>query len=263
MKRALFLCAIFVFIQLFLGTIASAFTMIIIGDTDVDTIMSNPTYLNMLGGLLIICNIIMFALVGYMFTNNCLGAFKDRIHKATGKVWLWGIITLILLMFTINGITDICNVPDILMAQMGEMMENPLCIIAITLIGPIGEEIVFRRGVLEALQETPRFAPWAIVISSLLFGIIHFNPVQIIGAFLLGLFFAWIYVASNKNLLLPIVFHVINNTTSTVMSYALGKDFTLKGMFSNNTIFIIFIIILAFLSILSFMKLRSIMNAQK
>ena len=65
------------------------------------------------------------------------------------------------------------------------------------LIGPIIEEIIFRGIALSNLKEAYS-EKTGIIVSSVLFAIVHINPPQIILAFLLGLVLGRLYVKSNK-----------------------------------------------------------------
>ena len=56
----------------------------------------------------------------------------------------------------------------------------------------------------------------AIIISALVFGLVHFNPWQFIGAFLLGLVLGVVYFKT-KSLLMPILLHFFNNTIAAIM----------------------------------------------
>lgn len=82
-------------------------------------------------------------------------------------------------------------------------------ILSSVLVYPILEELVFRGIVLEhLLQKVPAWA--AIGISSLWFGLYHLNPEQIVGTFVLGGLFAYLYYRT-RSLWLPIIAHVFNN----------------------------------------------------
>ncbi len=87
---------------------------------------------------------------------------------------------------------------------------NPIAmLIAGGFIGPICEEIIFRGVILEGL--TKRYNPIkAIIFSALIFGLIHMQPLQVMGTFFAGLILGWIYVKT-KSLWVVIVLHVINN----------------------------------------------------
>ncbi len=69
---------------------------------------------------------------------------------------------------------------------------NGLAIEALTLcvLGPLTEELVYRGFVFQRLAVKADGAP-AILISALLFGILHLNVVQGVYAFVMGLLFGW------------------------------------------------------------------------
>ncbi len=75
------------------------------------------------------------------------------------------------------------------------------------LLGPIAEEILFRGLVLRSLQ--PYGKKFAILVSSLLFGLFHGNLMQAPFAFVVGLVLG--YVALEYNIWWAVVLHLINN----------------------------------------------------
>lgn len=77
------------------------------------------------------------------------------------------------------------------------------------LIGPICEEIIFRGIILEGFL-TKYTTKKAIIFSALIFGIIHFIPIQVVNAFFMGIVLGWIYIKT-KSLWVCIGIHVINN----------------------------------------------------
>ncbi len=78
-----------------------------------------------------------------------------------------------------------------------------------TLVVPVYEEIFFRGFIHNAFRN--RLGMWgAIIASSLLFGLFHLIPAQIITAFLLGLVLGWMYEKSGS-LWTVIIAHVVNN----------------------------------------------------
>jgi len=84
----------------------------------------------------------------------------------------------------------------------------------IVLIGPIMEELVYRGGILAGLRKYgDRFA---IIISSLLFGVMHGNIAQFFFATLVGALLGYIYVKTNS-LRISILIHVLNNLFALVL----------------------------------------------
>lgn len=75
------------------------------------------------------------------------------------------------------------------------------------LLGPVAEEILFRGLVLRSLQ--PYGKKFAIVISSLLFGLFHGNVMQAPFAFVVGLVMG--YVAMEYHIGWAVALHLINN----------------------------------------------------
>lgn len=106
--------------------------------------------------------------------------------------------------------------------------------LVIGLLAPLAEELVFRGAILRALLQWKR-NPWiGIVISALLFALIHMNPVQMPHAFLIGILLGWMYYRTDS--IIPgIVYHWVNNTVAYVM-YNLypDPDMTLLDLFGNQ-----------------------------
>lgn len=79
------------------------------------------------------------------------------------------------------------------------------------------EELVFRGWILGALQ--PFGERRALLLSALIFGLIHGNLTQVPFAFILGLLFGYIFLRTGR--LWPgIVLHFLNNAMSVVLEYA-------------------------------------------
>ena len=92
--------------------------------------------------------------------------------------------------------------------QIAEM-NGILGFLTIAVLAPVLEEWIFRGIVLEGLLKNT--SPWkAILISSILFGIVHLNPWQFIGATIIGIFLGWIYYRTG-NLLYCMIIHFANN----------------------------------------------------
>lgn len=98
--------------------------------------------------------------------------------------------------------------------SFGEMMEQnavdtdalPMWLY-VCLAAPVAEELLFRGLLLRSLE--PYGKKFAIVVSSVLFGLFHGNPVQTPYAFLVGLLLG--YVATEYHVVWAIVLHIMNN----------------------------------------------------
>ena len=96
---------------------------------------------------------------------------------------------------------------------------NPLWLdvliyIYICLLGPILEELIFRGVLLEGLRKYGNL--FGIIMSSVLFGLMHQNIAQCLPAISIGL--VWGYIAVKSGSLLPSIFlHILNNSMSAVL----------------------------------------------
>lgn len=84
-------------------------------------------------------------------------------------------------------------------------------------VAPVTEELVFRFCICKVLYANRRL--FGIIVSSLLFALAHFNVIQSTYAFILGLILGYIYVHSDFNLALPILFHFVVNGSSVLYEY--------------------------------------------
>ena len=74
---------------------------------------------------------------------------------------------------------------------------------------PIVEEVIFRGVVLGSFRKI--FPAWAsILISAIIFGVYHMNPVAIVYATVMGIIAGVVY-EKKQNLLFPIMLHMANN----------------------------------------------------
>ena len=87
---------------------------------------------------------------------------------------------------------------------------NPiLAFISVAILAPIVEEIIF-RGIIFNESSKYKGGAFPIIISALLFGLAHMQPIQIVYAFIVGLIFGFVYSKTHS---LPIVMflHMLNN----------------------------------------------------
>ena len=86
------------------------------------------------------------------------------------------------------------------------------------IMAPIFEEIVF-RGIIQKGLINKGVKPWkAIAIAALVFGVVHGNPWQFVGAVLLGSVLGLVYYKT-KSLLLSILLHAFNNLVSSILVF--------------------------------------------
>ncbi len=148
-------------------------------------------------------------------------------HEPVEPTWFILIILLGLATFTVaNLFTDAIIVvwqniglplPDLPSEQDGTTTSFILNLISVAILPAILEEMSFRGFLLEKLR--PLGDRFAVLMSAVLFGLLHGNIVQIPFAFLLGLFFGYVTVRTN-NIFIAIFLHFLNNAISVLFDYA-------------------------------------------
>jgi membrane protease YdiL (CAAX protease family) len=109
---------------------------------------------------------------------------------------------------------------------MEQLTDDPVVMVITAVIcAPIFEEIIF-RGIIQKGLVNKGIEPWkAIVTASVIFGLVHANPWQFVGAVLLGCVLGLVY-EKTKSLLLPMLLHGFNNLCSTLLiTYTKNESF--------------------------------------
>ena len=140
---------------------------------------------------------------------------RDKYKEVSRQVLLVSAVFVFAAMYVLNLLIEQAGIPNTMEDTFIEMSRNPLGLLSIALLAPILEEMLF-RGAIEGRLLRMWQNPWgAIIVSSLVFGVVHMNPAQIPFAFLLGVMFGWLYYRTGS--LLPgIIGHVLNNSVAAV-----------------------------------------------
>lgn len=98
----------------------------------------------------------------------------------------------------------------------------PIVILISSVIGPILEEIVFRKIIFGSLHKRMNFF-LAALISSIIFALAHFEPEHVILYSAMGFTFAFLYVKT-KRIIVPIIAHVTMNTFVVLLQSVFRED---------------------------------------
>ena len=120
--------------------------------------------------------------------------------------------------FAVSSLMSLLDwIPNIMEQSFNILQSGWGGILAIAIVGPVLEELLFRRSHHPRLYFQQYNPTKAILISALLFGVFHINPAQILPAFLIGILLAWTYYKTGS--LIPcILMHVLNNSLSVYLS---------------------------------------------
>ena len=138
----------------------------------------------------------------------------------------WGTLLWVAL-FALGTIIPLSYLYELLGIEMDEnteqifvsLMKEPWGYVAVGILAPFAEEIVFRGAILRTLLGImSKKNHWvAIMISAAIFGAVHGNQAQFINALLMGLLLGWMYYRTGS--LVPgILLHWVNNTMAYVLT---------------------------------------------
>lgn len=140
---------------------------------------------------------------------------KTWSYCSSSKVLIASVVFILALGLWTNYLSELADLPNSMQETFEMMMRHPLGIIAIVIMAPIVEELLFRGAIEGHLLRKWKHPAGAIVFSSLVFGLVHGNWVQAPFAFVIGLALGWMYYRTGS--LLPgILMHFVNNSTAVL-----------------------------------------------
>jgi membrane protease YdiL (CAAX protease family) len=177
----------------------------------------------LLGVLNILRNIISFGIVLLIGFKKTKRQFNDVFKFNKISLFLWIAITVFIIGYVIiiseldNILTYVLPVPEMLRGVSDTLTGKEVFIISLVITGILPsftEELFFRGLILDGLKNNYSTLK-SVLISTLIFGVIHLNPWQLLSAFILGLFSAWICINTNS-IILCIFMHLFNNILYTI-----------------------------------------------
>lgn len=133
------------------------------------------------------------------------------------------LVAFMLGVLAVNLFCECIDLPDWVGDELAGLMDTLPGVLAVGVVGPLVEEAVFREALLGGML-LEKVSPWkAILISSLAFGIIHFNPAQVPAAFAIGMMLGVVYWRTG-NIVLPWLLHMANNLFCVGQTWALGDS---------------------------------------
>jgi membrane protease YdiL (CAAX protease family) len=146
---------------------------------------------------------------------------KPRVRQIFGIVVLWlGSLTIVMLVTLIIGYLFPAGLTQVSDSLQDIFTSLPMGIAFLIIAGSpaICEEALVRGFLLSSFQSLQK--KWLIVlIVGILFGIFHLDFYRFLPTAILGMVLTYI-MAETKNILLPALFHFINNGFSTLVSFA-------------------------------------------
>ena len=184
-----------------------------------------------------------------------LKTFITYVAVTFTLMWIGNIIGLVITaLISITTPVDITNPVEKLLNSTNIWIN----LFLISIIGPIFEEFFFRKLLID---RTIKYgAKLSIILSALMFGLFHGNLNQFFYTFLIGGFFAYVYVKTGK-LIYPILLHILVNLMGSVVSiFVVGSA---ENLALGTVTFADLTIVLVYLSIILASFLTGIMTLYK
>ncbi|MBO5181165.1 MAG: CPBP family intramembrane metalloprotease [Paraprevotella sp.] len=138
-------------------------------------------------------------------------------------IYIWAVAWMLSAILPANLLSEALGLDNLLEEQMLAWMHTPWGVLNIVLAAPLAEELIFRAGFIGTMRSRGCSARCAVVVSALLFGLIHGNPAQMPVAFLLGLMLGYVYVRGGS--LWPCWFaHAANNLVGVLTAWLAGDS---------------------------------------
>ncbi|MDR2941646.1 MAG: CPBP family intramembrane metalloprotease [Treponema sp.] len=227
-KNSILLCLLFLGIQIGLGFLIGIAQILF----DISLVA---------GVLTALTSIISFGIVIFIGFRKTKRQFNDvfKFNKVSAFLWVAIIVFMIGFVIVTSEMDNLLNyflpMPEIFRNVFEALMTEQIFIIPIIAIGIIpafAEELFFRGLILDGLKNNYSNRKAIIIISALFFGIIHLNPWQFLGGFIIGLFSAWICINTNS-ILLSIYIHLFNNVLYTI-TVRFKNIIPVRGFNANN-----------------------------
>ena len=133
-------------------------------------------------------------------------------------------------------------------------------VLTVAIIGPICEEIIFRGVILEGMLKKYDTTK-AILFSSLIFSVIHLQPLQVIATFFIGLILGWIYVKT-QSLWVCIGIHIVNNLVAVLTMDNSSMD-NPTAVFDSNLLFLGSLVAAAGIGYLAYIGLKRMLDQDR
>lgn len=146
----------------------------------------------------------------------------DLVKRVPLKVFIASLVLGYAALYSVEIIQGQFDIPDLLDDTFDILVHSVWGFFGVCLIGPVMEEVMMRRVVLTEISEATGRKWLGIIISAVLFAVMHGNPIQIVFAIPAGILLGWLYCITGS-LLVPIGVHIMNNTISFITLRA-GDD---------------------------------------
>ena len=224
MKKAILDIITFLGIQALVSLTVPLVWGMVTGSPDVTTAMMITTTV-----IFSLLTIIVFLWAGWTKVS------PTWLRTRPWMVLIWSVIAALGLVIPSIWLQEqMPELPNLVEQEFDMILKDRWGYLAIGLLAPLAEEIVFRGAALRSLLASRLSPPAAILIAALLFAVSHLNPAQMPHAFLVGLLLGWMYWRTGS--ILPgMVYHWANNSSAYVFyAFYPNPDIKLIDVFKGS-----------------------------
>ena len=189
--------------------------------TNPETLINEIMAGDSLGWALILSGILTVLIIAALKMIDWKTVFNVKIID--WKISMIGIIGALIGIFYTDVVSEFFDLPNDMEDVFLNMSNTLMGALAIGVIGPVVEELIFREAILGYMLKSDVNKWVAIIASALVFGIIHANLAQIPFAIVIGIIFGIIYYKTG-NIVITSILHIVNNSFAVWTMYSMGED---------------------------------------
>ena len=243
MKKVFLFFFVFIAIQFFVDVVVNLAWTLISGESlqSMFAEMSGEKTLTLHSNRIIVSSAISGILTLFVFHKKRWAVLtSDYLRSKPWDVVTWTVVAALGMMIPSAYLSDIMpELPDLSKDILLTIINNDYGYFVICLFAPLVEEIVFRGAILRVLLT--RFSNhWAsIIISALLFAVVHMNPAQMPHAFIIG----------TGSIVPGVIIHFVNNTVSYIVAklFIHNPDISLLEIYGGNNTHVLLSVAFSFM----------------
>lgn len=168
-------------------------------------------------------------IISIYFLRDEIAAFFQSDQKNIGNIVLWSVLGSFLVIITqwvaVTIETFVFGIKpgsQNTMDLMNVARQAPIFIVIISVLGPILEELVFRKAIFGSLHKRMNFF-FAALLSGVIFAAVHQDFSHLLIYTAMGMVFAFLYVET-KRIIVPIIAHMAINTFAVIVQFSVDPE---------------------------------------
>lgn len=181
-----------------------------------------------------VCGSLLAVVAVAVYRRAIYGRSCSVMHSKRGfdpVVLLWGLALLVSISIVIDPLLSHLPSPDQNYGRGGWTL------LAVVVIAPVAEELLFRGMLTEMLRRHTGTAA-AVIVSSVVFALMHLQPAVMIDAFLAGMALCYIYFLT-RSIYACILLHMFNNAIAMSMQVLEYQDKTFGEIIDSSSLYFI------------------------